>query len=194
MSQPVFNIRALLGFLFLCTSHTVYAQSPRQAAVSFSYFGEFIGHPGFKAGIETPLAGAYKPGKRHGLLLLGANLSAYRHRGNHTGLFVDTEIGYRFITRGGFKAEMFLGAGYHRSYIDGPVYTVNELNEVKRDRFAGQNTILLLWSFGLGKQMKRSPVAWHIRPGLMVRTPHNSAILPHLFIETGVTYRLNNQR
>lgn len=181
-------------FLFLSLVWTVHGQSSRQTAVSLSYFGEFVGHPGFKAGIETPLAGSYKPGKRHSILLLGGNLSAYYHQGNHTGLFVDTELGYRFVTKGGFKAETFIGLGYHRSYIDGPVYTVNGSNEVKRNRFAGQNTFLLLWSFGLGKQMKNSPVSWHIRPGFMVRTPHNSVVLPHLFIETGVSYRLSRGR
>lgn len=184
----------LVIFFFLSLSHKTFAQSSRQAALSFAYFGEFVGHPGFKAGVETPIAGSYKPGKRHSLLLLGGNISAYYHRGNHTGLFADAELGYRFVTRGGFKAETFIGLGYHRSYIDGPVYSVNGSNEVKRNRFVGQNTLLLLWSFGLGKQMKNSPVSWHIRPGIMVRTPHNSFILPHFFVETGVTYRLNRNR
>ena len=124
----------LLVCALTATPESSNAQAPKQPVLTVSYFGEFIGHPGFKAGINVPLAGRHKPGKRHSLLLGGGNVGAYYHKGNHTGLFVEGELGYRFVTRGGFKLETFLSAGYHRSFIDGPVYSVNAANEVTQKR------------------------------------------------------------
>ena len=180
----------LVVLLYTIMPHSSHAQSNRKPVLTVSYFGEFIGHPGFKAGINIPLAGQVTPGKRHSLLLGGGNIGAYYHKGNHTGLFLEGELGYRFTTKGGFKFESFLSAGYHRSFVDGPVFRVNARNEVTQQRWAGQNTVHASLSLGFGKQLKRSPIGWHIRPGFMIRGPHNSSILPHLFIETGVTYNL----
>ena len=166
------------------------AQSEKNAVITLSYFGEYLGHPGFKAGFEKPLWGAYRPGKRHGQLLAAANLGGYYHKGNHTGLFTSGDLGYRFTTRGGFKLETFLGAGYHRSFVDGPVFAVSPDAGVQQKRLVGQHTLLISWSIGVGKALKNSPISWHIRPGVMVRTPHNSTVLPHIFVETGINYRL----
>ena len=190
MKSQVQTGLALVVLLIAFMPRSSHAQSERQPVLTVSYFGEFIGHPGFKAGINVPIAGRHKPGKRHSLLLAGGNAGAYYHKGNHTGLFLEAELGYRFITKGGFKIESFLSAGYHRSFVDGPVYRVNSFNEVSRQRWAGQNTSHASWSLGLGKQFKRSPIGWHIRPGFMIRGPHNSSVLPHFFVETGVTYNL----
>ena len=190
-SLPQTGLTVLLLSLLFSIPRTGIAQSSKQPVVSLSYFGEFIGHPGFKAGINVPLAGRHKPGKRHSLLLGGGNVGAYYHKGNHTGLFLEGELGYRFVTKGGFKMETFISAGYHRSFIDGPVYSVSPSNDISKEPLAGQNTFLASWLIGLGKQLKNSPVGWHIRPGFMIRTPHNSSLLPHLFIETGISYKLN---
>ena len=183
----------LILFLLLFLPTSVWAQAHRQPVLTVSYFGEFIGHPGLKAGLNVPLAGRHKPGKRHSLLLGGGNIGTYYHKGNHTGLFLEGELGYRFVTKGGFKLETFLSAGYHRSFIDGPVYTINASGEVDRVRLAGQNTLMASWLFGIGKQFKNSPIGWHVRPGFMVRAPHNSSVLPHMFIETGITYTLSRR-
>ena len=180
----------LVILALVSTDRVGYAQSTKQPVLTFSYFGEYIGHPGFKAGINVPLSGRHQPGKRHSLLLGGGNLGAYYHKGNHTGIFLEGELGYRFVTKGGFKLETFLSAGYHRSFIDGPVFTVNASDEVTQKQLAGQNTMSVSWLFGLGKQFKNSPFGWHLRPGFMIRTPHNSSVLPHFFIETGITYTL----
>ena len=190
MTPHVSSGFALLILLFTAWPPPVQAQSPKQKVLTISYFGEFIGHPGFKAGINIPLAGRHQPGKRHSLLLGGGNIGTYYHKGNHTGLFVEGELGYRFVTKGGFKLETFLSAGYHRSFIDGPVYSVDPSNNVTRQTLSGQNTLLASWLIGLGKEFKNSPMGWHIRPGFMIRAPHNSSILPHFFIETGISYKL----
>ena len=166
------------------------AQVSHQPEVALSYFGEFIGHPGVKAGIAFPLLGRHEPGKRHSLLIGGGNVGAYYHRGNHTGVFLEGELGYRFVTKRGFKLETLLTAGYHRSFFDGPVYSVNESTVSKHNPFFGQNTAHASWKLGFGKQLRNSPLGWHVRPGFMIRTPHNSSVIPHLFIETGFTYRL----
>ena len=189
---PPFKIRITLFLIAgFCLTIASSAQSQKQPALTLSYFGEFIGHPGFKAGLNVPIAGKHQPGKRHSLLLAGANLGSYYHRGNHTGIFIEAELGYRWTTKGGFKVETFISTGYHRSLIDGPVFSVDSEGTVVRERFAGQNTLATSWLLGIGKQLKNSPIGWHIRPGLMIRTPHNSSILPHLFIETGITYKLH---
>lgn len=181
----------LLSMLSFAIPNSAQAQSNRTPAFTLAYFGEFAGHPGFKAGAELPVMGRHRPGKRHGLVLATANLGTYYHKGNHTGIFASSELGVRFITKGGFKLETFLGVGYHRSFIDGPVFRVNDAGVVSRQRFSGQNTLMTSLTFGLGHQQTNGPLAWHIRPGLFIRTPHNSSILPHVFIETGVTYKMD---
>lgn len=183
-------IAFIFFFSFVVFPQISAAQGSIQPDLTLSYFGEFIGHPGVKAGISVPLWGQHKPGKRHTLLLGGGNIGAYHHRGNHTGLFLEGALGYRLVTKRGFKLETILTAGYHRSIVDGPVYSVANSSVMRKGSWFGQNTVHASWMFGFGKQLKNSPIGWHIRPGLMIRTPHNSSVIPHLFIETGITYRL----
>ena len=169
------------------------AQFRGPSSVSVSYFGEYIGHAGIKVGAETPLLGRNRQRSRRSLVLADANAGGYYHRGNHTGLFVDSGVLYRFITRGGFKLETRFGAGYHRSFVDGPVFSVEDNGDIRRVRGAGQNSLMISWNFGLGKEMRSSPLSWHIRPGFFVRTPYNSLFIPHFVVEAGVGYRLNSR-
>ncbi len=83
-------------------------------ALTVSYFGETLTHPGLTLGIE------YYPlqSPKH-QLVWSVSTGAYLHRRNNTSWFVRFQVGQRLILGRGFVLENFLGLGYLRQRTHG---------------------------------------------------------------------------
>ncbi|GAB5537570.1 MAG: hypothetical protein Rubg2KO_38190 [Rubricoccaceae bacterium] len=193
MARPVFLFgiaRPLVGIVALCTVSVVHAQSVNPTSVSVSYYGDSIFHPGLKVSGERVVLGSVRPGERHAFATLGLAAGGYHRATSHTGLFVGAEFGYAAVTRGGFTVMTALGAGIHRSVVDGTTYVVADDGDVREASLVGQTTLMLTAGAGLGKQFRNSPISVHVRPTLTFRTPYNTSVLPEAHLEVGIRYRL----
>lgn len=181
------------------TTHSV--PDYQQVAVRVSYFGENMFHPGLKMGIEYPLKvkemiKTKKNGntKRRGLAwIMATNLGFYRHKKNHSGLFLNGEFGGRFITHKAKKLDFALGLGYIRTILDGETFIVDDQGQVQSKSTTGQGGFMPSISIGWGQDFywkKKSPWAWHIKGQYFFQIPYNAALLLRTGMEVGVSYRI----
>jgi len=59
------------------------------------------------------------------LLFVSGNVGCYKHKRNHLGLFINSEIGFRKTRNKGMKYEYLLGIGYLHTFLQGDTYQVN---------------------------------------------------------------------
>lgn len=173
----------------------------QQVAFSVSYFGENMFHPGFKLGVAYPFkvkemikVKADESVIRRGLAyLVGANLGMYRHKKNHTGLFLNAEIGGRFLTRKAKKIELLFGLGYLHTILDGETFTIGENGEIISKGVSGQGGLMPSIGVGWGKDYywkNKSPWAWHVKGQYFLQVPYNNGFLLRTAIELGLSYRI----
>jgi hypothetical protein len=160
-----------------------------------------ITHPGIKVGIEHPLFEKDKvketkrkiKHKKH-QVISGANFGVYSHFKYNTALFLNTEIGYRYIRQGGIIFETMIGIGYLRTFLNGKTYSVNENGDVRNVFLAGNNSFMPSISLGFGHDVSQKSnriTSWFIKPVVFIQMPYNSSVLPHLALEAGVNFHLN---
>lgn len=197
-------------FLLFCCSTQMTAQKNKttnpipdyqQTAIRVAYFGENMFHPGVKIGIEYPLKAKEMiktkkndKVKRRGLAwITGANLGFYRHKKNHTGLFLNGEFGGRFLTHKAKKIELSIGMGYIHTILDGETFTVDSGGQVSSKGITGQGGLMPSISLGWGKDLywkNKSPWGWHLKGQYFFQIPYNAALLLRTGIELGLSYRL----
>ena len=161
-----------------------------------SYFGEFVSHPGFKLGVETPYAVRMKEKRRvtkEKSKLLSASLGFYHHVDNHYGTFLLAEAGRRGARPKGFTTEHWVGLGFFRSWLASPTFEVSDDGEVNQVIGAGRNRLMLSMAAGWGWDFSRSlniPIVFNLKPTLFFEIPHNNAIMPRVALDVGIIYLL----
>ncbi len=191
-----FSIKLALISALLFVNTIIYAQSPfSEYHLRVAYFGEFITHPGFKLGVETPFSVRLKEKKRitkEKSKLLAASVGMYHHVDNHYGTFLLTEVGGKGTRPKGFTTERWMGIGYFRSWLASPTFEVDDNGEVDQLTGAGRNRVMLSFAYGIGWDLSRHglPLRWNLKPTLFLEIPYNNTIMPRVAWEMGVSYRI----
>lgn len=192
------NLRyILLLFVFFCfTKHSIaQKQDKNPFALSISYFGNNIFRPGLKLAIHPFPWGnpAVEERPKRFQFLHTTSIGFFSTPKTNTSIFATTEPGMRLSTRGGFRFEGFLGAGYMRIFNSGTTYEVSETG-IEKVPLASRGYFLAHLTLGIGKDLypKRGlPMAWYIRPSFYLLTPYNAGINVLVNFELGVTYHFN---
>ncbi len=200
--------RFILAAIFIISVSQVKAQdSPavhqnKINGLNVSYFAEYYTHYGIKAGVEYPLWSKEKIKTRRNtkdihktkLLFVTGNVGCYVHERNHTGLFVNTEIGYRKTCNKGIRYESHLGVGYLHTFLQGDTYRVNDDGSVEREKSAGQSNLMASLSFGTGYDFSyyyHKPFSVYIKPGFFIQYPYNTIAAIRPTIDMGIFYYFN---
>ncbi len=181
---------------------------PQPWALTASYYGEMITHLGLSLGVERELNTSLITTRMPRPLLAKQRLkqrfligqfTTYNHPKNQLAMMLMAGIGVRYIKRWQSKFELLTTLGYMHQFRHGLTYVVNEDGQLETRRVA--HTPKFAWQFALGlgqdfskRPWKPSPWAWHLRPGILLEIPYNTAFLPHLTLEAGITYRLGVTR
>ena len=196
------TLKSLIFFCMhiLVLANPMDAQPENESASTahLSYFGESITHPGLKFGFEFILSGKNAHTKTNGKIVyrqltISPNIGIYYHPRNHTGVFINSEIGYRIIRQKGLMAQISAGAGYQRTFLAAKTYKINEQGEIQRIYLAGSNQLMPCMNVTLGKVMKggnRYIITYFGRIGAFLQYPYNSMWLPSLVLELGIAFRV----
>jgi hypothetical protein len=167
--------------------------------ISISYFAEYLTHYGLKVGTEYPLWSKEKIKVRRNSkaihknksVFITGNIGCYIHKRYHTGLFINSEIGYRKTRNKGLTCEYLLGIGYLHTFLQGDTYRVNDNGSVERVILAGQSNLMTSLAFGLGYNFNyhfHKPFSLYLKPGFFIQYPYNTAIAIRPTIESGIFY------
>lgn len=191
--------RNMLVFLFL--PFFAMAQTENAKALKISYYGDFFSHPGIKIGYELPLRYRLKTKEKKGVdrpkhkfQLLELATTFYYHPGNHYGLLLIPSYTFRTVKENGKKQDWSIGLGYHRSFLTGPTYSMDQEGDFIIQKGAGQNTVFASLTYAFGRDYrwtKQKPWAWDIAFGVNARAPYNSSVLFGIHTHLGVSYFLN---
>jgi hypothetical protein len=180
-------------FVFLLLAASALAPSSVQAApacaadepppITFhaAYFGETVFHPGLMVGAEYRLLE-----EDWGTLFVTGNLGTYVHVRNHVGVFLDSEFGYRFTYANGYELEALAGLGYLHTFLDAPVYEVDDQGHVERVTDAGRPHFMPTLSLGTGWQLEH--VAPFLRLQVFGQYPFNHELLAHFALLLGARF------
>lgn len=153
---------------------------PARMPVTVAYFGETLAHPGLMVGTERSV---WRGGWHE--LLAATNLGGYQHAGNHNGLFLNGELGYRMTLPAGLSAEALAGAGVLYTMLPGDVYLPSSSpSEPGRD--GGRPTFMPSATVGLGYALGDSRLFARLQA--FGQYPYNTYTLLHLASQVGVTW------
>ncbi len=162
------------------------SQPTPSAAVSVSYFGEALTHPGVAASFDLGLleTSALR-------LSFSPEVVGYVHPRNHGALLVTPRLGARLTSPEGFFGELLLGAGWMEDWVDGVVYERGDDGGVEQVAATGRARFVLRGSVGLGADFRRidgKPVAWFLRLVVLGETPVNTHWLAHVAVQSGIQF------
>jgi len=173
--------------LLLQASVALAGEPPKpSAALSVSYYGEALSHPGvavsFDLGlVETP---AFQ-------LSFSPELANYSHPRNHSALILTPRLGARLISPEGFFGELLVGAGWMETWVGGAVYERGENGAIQQRTMTGRARFAVTGSLGLGADFRRindAPVTWFLRLVVLGETPVNTRFLMHVAVQSGVQF------
>ena len=152
-------------------------ETPR-VPLTVAYFGETLLHPGLMVGTERRFwqAGWHE-------VLGTTNLGAYQHAGNHNGIFLNGELGYRLTFPGGLSAEALAGAGVLYTHLPGDIYLPGQ-NDPSRD--GGRPTFMPSAAVGLGYALGDSRLFARLQA--FGQYPYNTYTLLHVASQVGMTW------
>lgn len=181
--------------LFATVNANAQRKSSKQFDLSISYFGNTLTKPGLKVSTTPFIWGspAVEDNSKRFRFLHQVSMGFFVSPRTNTSLFATTEPGIRLSTRGGFRFESFLGAGYMRIFNAGTTYTVTE-EGIEKVPLASRGYFIGHLTLGIGKDLflkKGKPIAWHLRPSFYVLTPYNAGINILVNLELGITYTFN---
>lgn len=157
-------------------------------SVKAGYFGEFVMHPGFYAGVD------YNLFSNHWLDLHWDNeLGGYSHRWNNNAAFVQSALGVRFNTPLSLFVDLSAGVGGMVTTPNGDVYSVNENKTLvmtgRPYSFHLKPSVSLLFGWN-GNVKKQLPVLINAGIELYQESAFNHTLLPHAAIKVGLVYQL----
>jgi hypothetical protein len=158
-----------------------------------AYAGELLTHAGAAIGLTRALALSNTwSGFRHSLVIT-PELGVYDHPRNHVGAFVDVALGWRLSHTSGAWCAAEAGAGYLHTWLDGPVYTVDD-GGVHQVHDAGRPHLMLTLPIEFGWRVPFSRERWlgpFLRLMPFTRYPYNGKFLPQGLVELGVAFPLS---
>ena len=210
-------MRYTLTVLFIIVIFTLRAQTVKEKFsldlykdispyYTFSYWGEFIFHPGIKIGYDIPF---YNRGKikmnpkwkkfsfRLHQFFLNPNMGYFIHPGNHQGLSFGYDIGYRFTfkcnkdefwRRNGFFIEVFSNIDYFIQINNGTTYRQNKKGQIVKS-VPLKHYFMPGVAFGLGYSFNES-FMMALRPDISFQMPYSAFVLPRAFMEICVFHTL----
>jgi hypothetical protein len=144
------------------------------AAQSVAVMGEFLTHPGVVAGLEHPVS-------EH--VVLAWNIGSYAHVRNTVGVFTDVEAGLRHTFPSRLAIEGFAGVGYLHTFVQGPVYVVED-DAVDHVTDLGRPSFMPTLRFGVAAV--REKVTPFVNVEGFGQYPFNTQVLPHVALLVGV--------
>jgi hypothetical protein len=144
------------------------------AAQSVALMGEFLTHPGIVVGLEHPVS-------EH--VVLAWNLGTYVHVRNTVGAFTDLELGVRHAFPSRFVLEGFAGVGYLHTFVQGPVYVVDD-DAVEHVTDPGRPSFMPTVRFGVAAERETLTPFVHLQA--FGQYPFNTQLLPHVALLVGV--------
>ncbi len=160
-----------------------------------SYFGKSVMHPGVK--VSSPIINLVSDSSRITReFAVSPGLGIYYHPGNHTGIFLSAEAGFKIVFPKGLFLESYVGAGYLRTFLDGKTYVVAENGDVKRKYLAGDHQFMPSLGIGIGRRIIKAGSwldGYFFRAGGFLQYPYNSMWLPNLNVEIGAIVKLPNK-
>ena len=178
-----------IAFVITAVAAPASADAPKtEDHLSLAYYGEAFSHPGFTVGFQPQLS----TGPIH-LMWVGPELGFYVHPKNHVALWAEVQFGNRLTDPRGFFGELVVSVGYLHTWVDGPVYSYDDSQDVVKLENRGWPHLRPSFSFGLGHDFSVShnaPVAWFLRLNVFAELPFNYASLTHLSIHSGLVIRL----
>jgi len=144
------------------------------AAQSVALMGEFLTHPGVVVGLEHPVSDH---------AVLAWNIGTYVHVRNTVGAFTDLELGARHEFPSRFVLEGFAGVGYLHTFVQGPVYEVED-GAVDHVTDPGRPSFMPTLRFGVAAA--REKVTPFVNVQGFGQYPFNTQLLPHVALVVGV--------
>jgi hypothetical protein len=126
----------------------------------------------------------------------GLQAGFYRYPYNYTGVLLVPTMGSRHYVNERYFYETSLGIGVLRTFYDGKVYAVDALGNVTEKRFFGRfyATTHLASSFNFLLQKPGHKIlALQVKPSLWFQYPFESSVKPHISLEAGIKYEINNR-
>ena len=166
----------------------VQSDTENQIGVKVSYFGEFVLHPGFAAGIDYSIYST-----KWFNLHWDSELGAYYHKWNNNAAFIQSSIGTRFISSFSVFWDVNAGLGYMLSSPNGEVYTLDEngaLSEKGRpytSHLKPHVSVLFGWD---GRRNKDIPLLIHAGIEAYWQSHFNHSMLPHAAFRLGIVHML----
>ena len=118
-------------------------------------FGDQDFHPGAMIGTEWKL----NQHPRNDVFLT-ANLGGYHHRLLSSGIFLSSELGFRYRSSIGLFAQASVGAGYLHAFYPGEVYEFDDTEQrFQKATNTGRSSLLIPVSLGLGYKLGSDPYA-----------------------------------
>jgi hypothetical protein len=127
-------------------------------------------HPALAVGTEF----TYRRGN-HGQLLQTLSVGGFYNRYNATGLTLQTDFAYRYLTGVGVFADVSLGAGYLHTFRVRPIYESNGQGDYQPVQDRGKPSALGSFSLGLGYDFSRQasfPFALFVRYQWFAQVPY----------------------
>lgn len=195
-------MRYIIIIIFFTTTTILKAQKLKPVAVSVSWFGETITHPGIKLGVTYQLKSYEKSKeKKNGnkknitkTFDLSPCIGAFYHKNYQTGVFVMPEISYsRKNAKGNYKA-IGAGAGYMKTFIHN-VYEMKGDGDIKKTH-AGSNYFVTNYFITFGKDFtigKNIPAGIYIKPQLMYALPNYPKGVWYFALEAGLKYQFKKR-
>lgn len=166
--------------------------------LSFSYYGNLFARGGARIGYEFPVwedINRKKTGKTVNKGIISkTSIGFFVHKRNHTALFLNQTIGYRFASNGGFMIEpLHIGTGYAFNFLGGTTYKVDDNGNVKEQKTAGYSTFMLpyvgICNIGFdGRKKKFFPASFYIGADAYLDYPVNTKTKLNFIIPFGFTY------
>jgi hypothetical protein len=178
--------RTSLSFLFFL----VLAFSGAGQGIKFAggYFGEMISHPGIVGEIERERLFTEQIG-----LSTRLDLGFYHHTGNNDVFFADISYGFRRYFKNGLFLEQYLGIGTMALYYNEDVWHIDSNGNATQVSKFGNFNLMPSISSGLGYVLGRhsaNPKFVWVRPKIFWQMPFNNMALPHVALQTGITFTL----
>lgn len=189
ITKRIIIILIIWGFSTLaCGQVSNSSDSYRNLRIKVSYFGEFVMHPGFAAGIDYSI---YQ--KQWFDLHWDSEMGAYIHKWNNNALFFQTTVGTRFISSRAIFVDINTGLGYMLTTPNGDVYSVDKIGELTTNNKPYQSHLKPLISLLLGWDgYKNRVIPLIVQAGIEAywQSHFNHSMLPHAAFRVGIVSRL----
>lgn len=182
--------RITFAALLVCFVYAANAQNLR-----LSYFGETATHYGIRGGTEFTLSHVEKAKPRGTVrkdLLLGINLTVYRHPNNHIGAILSPELSLRRTGKGGGVLQAAISPGLFRSFYEATTWRPTEDGGFEKVPLAGQWGFLPGISLGFGHDFSvkgSAPLMLFMNLHYMQQYPYNTSFQQKAAVEVGILFK-----